>query len=284
MKNILFFLTFVFFSQLLFSQESVSFYFDNNKSELGNEQINNLTEWINSNKNSKILSIIGSTDKKGTTESNKNLSLRRVDFLIKALDNQIKCREDFKTIGLGEKESKLFDNALDRKVTIYYLKKNQFDLEEFIINDFIVSKTIDSLKITDVNELKLSKKLSLTEITELTPNATLFSLEGIEFEFDSDILLGNSKRNLLKWAALLNEKPNIKIIIMGHICCVPRDDYKLSSRRAKAVKNFLIQQGISEERLQYIGYGASKPKYRIPEKNGYEALMNRRVEILIVDK
>ncbi|ESU22773.1 hypothetical protein FEDK69T_20340 [Flavobacterium enshiense DK69] len=284
MQKILFFLISGFFSQVMFSQESVSFYFENNKAELENEQINNLNNWINSNKNSKILSIIGSTDKKGTTQSNKILSLKRVDFLIKAIDNQIKYREDFKTIGLGEKESELLDNAFDRKVTIYYIKEHQFDSEEFIINDFTVSKKIDTLKITSFDELKLSKKLSLNKITELTPKATLFSLEGIEFQFDSDILLPNGKRNLLKWVSLLHEKTNIKIIIIGHICCVPRDDFKLSSRRAKAVKNYLIQQGISEERLQYIGYGSSKPKYNIPEKNGYQALMNRRVEILIIDK
>ncbi|WP_245594746.1 OmpA family protein [Flavobacterium limnosediminis] len=243
-----------------------------------------MSNWIDSNKNSKILSIIGSTDKKGTTESNKNLSLKRVDFLIKTIENRIKYRADFKTIGLGEKESELSDNALDRKVTIYYVQEHQFDLEEFIINDFIVSEKIDTLKITRFDELKLSKKSSLNEITEVTPNATLFSLEGIEFQFDSDILLSTAKRNLLKWVSLLNQKPNLKIIIIGHICCVPRDDFKLSSRRAKSVKNYFIQQGISEERLQYLGYGSSKPKYSIPENNGYEALMNRRVEILILDK
>lgn len=284
MKNILFFMIFYFFSQVMFTQESVSFYFENNKAELEKEQIKNLSDWINSNKNSKILSVIGSTDKKGTTESNKSLSLRRVDFLIKAINNQIKYRADFRTIGLGEKESLLLDNALDRKVTVYYLKEHQFDSEEFIINDFIVSKNIDTLKITRFDELKLSEKLSLDKILELTPKATLFTLEGIEFEYDSDILLPNGKRNLSKWELLLNEKPNIKVIIIGHICCVPRDDYKLSSRRAKAVKNYFVQQGISEERLQYIGLGASKSKYNIPEKNGYEALKNRRVEILITDK
>lgn len=268
----------------MFSQESISFYFENNKAELGNEEINKLSNWIDSNKTSKILSIIGSTDKKGTTESNKNLSLKRVDFLIKLIENRIKYRDDFNTIGLGEKESKLFDNALDRRVTVYYIKEHQFGLEELIINDFIVSKKIDSLKITSFDDLNLSKKMSLKEITELTPNGTLFSLEGIEFEFDSDILSNTGKRNLLKWVSLLNEKTNTKIIIIGHICCVPRDDFKLSSRRAKSVKNYLIQQGISEERLQHIGYGSSQPKYNIPEKNGYEALMNRRVEILIVEQ
>jgi outer membrane protein OmpA-like peptidoglycan-associated protein len=41
---------------------------------------------------------------------------------------------------------------------------------------------------------------------------------------------------------------------------------------------------VEKERIQYIGYGANRPIYTIPEKNGYEALMNRRVEIVIKEK
>lgn len=47
---------------------------------------------------------------------------------------------------------------------------------------------------------------------------------------------------------------------------------------------YFISRGISEDRMHYIGFGSSRPKYKIPEKNGYEALMNRRVEIVILEK
>ena len=47
---------------------------------------------------------------------------------------------------------------------------------------------------------------------------------------------------------------------------------------------YFLEKGVSVDRLQYIGYGSTKPKYKITERNGYEALKNRRVEILIIDK
>ena len=94
----------------------------------------------------------------------------------------------------------------------------------------------------------------------------------------------NAKEELNKWFEVLNNNPNLKIIVQGHICCIPKDDILLSSKRAKAVMDYLVSKGVEKERIQYIGYGANRPIYRIPKKNGYEALMNRRVEIVIQEK
>lgn len=265
-------------------QESVSFYFNSNKFELVNQELGNLTTWIQNNKESKILSIIGMTDEKGTVTFNDDLSLKRVDFVIKKLNNQIQFREDFKSIGLGE--SALLSNvdAENRRVTIYFLEKKDLFYEEFIINDYKMAKVLDSLKIVDVEKLNLSPKLNLNQMVEKVPVGAMFTLEDIQFQFDSAVLLYNAKLELDKWLKVLTENPEIKIVIQGHICCIPLDDIFLSSQRAKSVMNYFVVKGISPDRLQYIGFGSTKPKFKIPEKNGYEALMNRRVEILILDK
>ncbi len=267
-----------------FSQESVSFYFNTNKFELTSQELQNLTTWIEDNQQSKILSIVGMTDEKGTFTYNDELSLKRIDFVVKKINNQIQFREDFKSIGLGESASLSNIDAENRRVTIHFLEKKNLFFEEFIINDYKLSKALGTIKITDVEKLNFSQKLSLTQVVEKVPLGALFTLEDIQFQFDSAVLMYNAKLELDKWLKVLTENPKLKIVIQGHICCIPLDDIYLSSQRAKAVMNYFLEKGISSDRLQYIGYGSTKPKFKIPEKNGYEALMNRRVEILILDK
>ncbi|MFT6845429.1 MAG: OOP family OmpA-OmpF porin, partial [Flavobacteriales bacterium] len=59
-------------------------------------------------------------------------------------------------------------------------------------------------------------------------------------------------------------------------------DYNLSlsSERAEAVKLYLEQVGIVETRLNYFGYGETKPKQTNQTEKGRAS--NRRVEIIIL--
>lgn len=278
------FFAFIFLVNICSGQEQVSFFFDTNKFELNSIENQKLLSWIEDNKSSKVLSIIGMTDAKGTSDYNDELSLRRVDHIVNKLKNQIQFRSDFKSIGLGETISVTEEEALNRKVTIYYLKKEQIFLEEYIVNDYQVTKQLDSISITDVEKFNISPKWTLGQIVSKVPKGTLFTLEDIQFQFDSAQLLSNAKIELDKWLQVLNEYPNLKIVIQGHICCIPKDEILLSSQRAKSVMTYLLSKGIASNRLQYVGFGSSKPKFKIPERNGYEALMNRRVEIILLEK
>ena len=275
------FLFIYFFSQ---SQEIETFYFDFDKFELVENESIHLEEWINFNRDSKILSIIGSADEKGTNEYNDSLSQKRVDFIIGKIDNRIKFREDFKTLALGERELISNSDAENRKVVVYYLPKKALFLEENIVNTFYVEKKINNLKIEEIEKLQIPKDLTLNEKVNLVTEGTYFTLNNIQFDYDSAKLLPNSKVELENWVEVLEKNKKIKIVIIGHICCVPRDDFNLSAQRAKAIMNYFINREIEKDRIEYIGYGSEKPKFKIPEKNGYEALQNRRVEILILEK
>jgi outer membrane protein OmpA-like peptidoglycan-associated protein len=275
---------FLFLTLLGFSQQTFSVYFDTNKFDLTSQEIKRLQVWMNHNSNSKILSMEGYTDEVGSISYNDTLSLKRVAYVYNQVHNKVVVRADFKTNGFGE-SLKISDNKSEnRRVIIYYLSEFQIELEEFIINDFKVQKSLDSLSIKAVDKLNIHPKLALNEIVQKVPTGTLFTLEDIQFHFDSAVLMLNAKEELNKWFEVLNNNPNLKIIVQGHICCIPKDDILLSSKRAKAVMDYLVSKGVEKERIQYIGYGANRPIYTIPEKNGYEALMNRRVEIVIKEK
>ena len=61
---------------------------------------------------------------------------------------------------------------------------------------------------------------------------------------------------------LLQENPNVTIELSAHCDYKGSDAYneRLSQRRAESVVNYLIEHGISSDRLTPVGYGKGKPK------------------------
>ena len=86
-------------------------------------------------------------------------------------------------------------------------------------------------------------------------------LNNVFFDTDKYTVKEKSKPELDKIASFLQENPTISVSINGHSDNVGSDSYNqmLSTQRAKAVYDYLIQAGVSAERLAYRGYGADKP-------------------------
>ena len=70
-----------------------------------------------------------------------------------------------------------------------------------------------------------------------------------------------SYASLDKVVTIMNENPGLKIRIEGHTDNVGNEDdlEDLSSNRAKAVMDYLISKGISEDRISKEGFGGSQP-------------------------
>jgi uncharacterized repeat protein (TIGR01451 family) len=85
--------------------------------------------------------------------------------------------------------------------------------------------------------------------------------EEIHFEFDKAIIQRESWPILKELADVLKTYPDLRVRIEGHTDSVGSDSYnqRLSERRALAVRDFLVGLGISKERLEWAGYGESKP-------------------------
>ncbi len=81
---------------------------------------------------------------------------------------------------------------------------------------------------------------------------------------------------------ILKEYPNARFSIEGHTDSDGKDamNQTLSEDRARAVKDYLVQSGISFERLSSIGYGEAKPIDTNKTKKG--KANNRRVEVKLV--
>ena len=99
----------------------------------------------------------------------------------------------------------------------------------------------------------------------------------IIFDFDSDVLTGESRRTLDKVAISMKANPDWQLMIAGHTDTHGPSAYNmaLSERRAQVAKAYLESFGISPHRLRATGYAASRP---LASNDDPLTFLNRRVE------
>ena len=113
---------------------------------------------------------------------------------------------------------------------------------------------------------------------ELTQHGRM-ALYGINFDFDSAQLRGNSAPVLDKVAGWLKAHPDAKLEIEGHTddSGTAAHNQTLSQGRADAAKAYLVGAGIAADRLTTAAFGATKP-LAANDSETHRA-QNRRVEI-----
>ena len=91
--------------------------------------------------------------------------------------------------------------------------------------------------------------------------AAAFVNENIHFAFDSSVLSDQAQWSLTRKAEYLRTNLGVRVFVEGHCDERGTDAYNkaLGERRAEAVKNFLINLGISADRLSTISYGEALP-------------------------
>jgi len=108
--------------------------------------------------------------------------------------------------------------------------------------------------------------------------------EKIHFAFDEATIESDSDSLLQEIAQVMTDNPQlVKIKIEGHTDSQGSSAYnqELSTRRANAVMERLVENGVAAERLEAVGHGESRP---LDSSDGEEAhARNRRVEFNIVE-
>lgn len=104
---------------------------------------------------------------------------------------------------------------------------------------------------------------------------------GLLFDFDSDVIKGEARRNLDQLAASLDKYPNTDLLIVGHTDNVGSEGYNLdlSRRRAEAGAQYLISRDVNASRIHTLGKGESEPVASNATEAGRQK--NRRVEVAI---
>jgi outer membrane protein OmpA-like peptidoglycan-associated protein/tetratricopeptide (TPR) repeat protein len=107
-------------------------------------------------------------------------------------------------------------------------------------------------------------------------------LKNVFFDTKKTDLKPESITELDNVVRLMNENPNMKILISGFTDNVgkPADNLKLSTGRAVAVVNYLVSKGINNNRLSFKGFGEAKPIATNDTEEG--RALNRRTELTVV--
>jgi outer membrane protein OmpA-like peptidoglycan-associated protein len=143
---------------------------------------------------------------------------------------------------------------------------------------FSVRENLSTINMDKFKELDLDLLLVPIEVGET------MKLNNVFFDGGLSTLKRESFGELNNLVAIMKHNPSIYIELAGHTDNFGKPDalQKLSEERVASVKSYLVQRGISPERIAGIGYGATRTV--APSDTEENKLKNRRVEFKIVKK
>lgn len=108
-----------------------------------------------------------------------------------------------------------------------------------------------------------------------------YTPKNILFVQSKSVMLAGSPAELDRLAAMLQQYPALRVTVEGHTDNVGNAEKNmiLSQERAKAVTDYLVQKGISPDRLTAKGYGSTRPL--TTEGTPAAHAKNRRVAFII---
>ncbi len=112
-------------------------------------------------------------------------------------------------------------------------------------------------------------------------------LRGIPFAFSDYTVQPEFLTELNEAVRILNDNPNISVLIEGYSDAVGPESFNqvLSYNRAEAVREYLVERGITAERLRSVGRGEIDPLAPNAKDDGSDnpegRAMNRRVELSV---
>ena len=128
---------------------------------------------------------------------------------------------------------------------------------------------------------QLLAQLNAVLATRDTARGLIANMSDVLFKTGSFELLSGARERLAKVSGIVLAHPGLHLEVDGYTDSVGSDDYnqQLSERRAGAVRDYLVQQGIPDASIVAHGMGKSSPVATNDTAEGRQ--QNRRVEMVI---
>lgn len=161
-------------------------------------------------------------------------------------------------------------------VIVNGMAKKAFRGKDFLYRFEELPKDDQKLKKMEVPDVPIKLQKDEEEILKK-------AFSNLEFETGKDIIKSESYAALNDLAALLKKKPSWKLKLSGHTDNQgnPAANMKLSEKRAKAVMNYLVKQGVAADRFKVEWHGSKLPIADNKTPQGRQK--NRRVEMTIIE-
>ena len=135
----------------------------------------------------------------------------------------------------------------------------------------------------DKQELRarLLQQLNSILATRDSARGLVANMSDVLFRSGSFELLPGARERLAKVSGIVLAYPTLHVAVEGHTDSVGTDDYnqQLSERRAQAVRDYFVQQGINSSAVDAKGYGKTEPIASNDTSEGRQ--QNRRVELIL---
>lgn len=223
------------------------------------------------------ISVSAYCDDIGSEDYNRALSVKRAESVKTVLSAlfpgkpmQSEGKGEVSLSGTVETDQERTNNRRVDLTVFYSLKEKPTVVKQVVIEN----------PVTETEKKKVIEKAILSDDQKAGDKITL---ENILFIGGRHTLLPESYEALEALKTILLEKKKYHIMILGHICCVTDGNdgidfdtgiSNLSVARARAIYNYLVQQGVDPARLSYKGLKAKYP-------TGKGDKEDRRVEIEI---
>jgi outer membrane protein OmpA-like peptidoglycan-associated protein len=128
---------------------------------------------------------------------------------------------------------------------------------------------------------RLREQLNSVLQTKETARGLIVNMSDVLFDFNKYTLKTDAQVKLAKVSGILLAYPNLKLQVEGYTDNVGTDEYNqtLSEKRADAVRDFLVTQGVATENITAAGYGKSDPVADNATASG--RAQNRRVQLVV---
>ena len=128
---------------------------------------------------------------------------------------------------------------------------------------------------------RLLQQLNTILATRDTARGLIANMSDVLFKTGSFELLPGARERLAKVSGILLAYPSLHVQVEGHTDSVGSDEYnqQLSEKRADAVRDYFVQQGISGDSIEAHGFGKTEPIATNDTPEGRQ--QNRRVELVL---
>jgi OOP family OmpA-OmpF porin len=128
----------------------------------------------------------------------------------------------------------------------------------------------------------VKKNKGCPELKKADADALQKAFDNLLFETNKDVIMSTSFNSLDALAKVLRNSPRYKLHLEGHTDSVGDDDANmdLSKRRSASVKTYLVNKGVSGDRITTDGFGETRPVASNDTEEGRRK--NRRVEMTII--
>jgi outer membrane protein OmpA-like peptidoglycan-associated protein len=115
--------------------------------------------------------------------------------------------------------------------------------------------------LSELSARSLEKLKVMMVVLDPKANEKVVALGDTHFDFGESILGQDAKTLLDQDVQVLKQNPETEVRMAGYTSAIGPEDVnqKLSEDRANAVRNYLIEKGISSDRITVIGYGNTRP-------------------------